>query len=267
MFSLLDGFSRYNQVLVALEDRLKTTFRTKWGTYAYMKMPFGLINARATFESAMDISFRGILSNSVMVYLDDVTMFSKERPEHIIHLKQILNRCRKYGISLNPKKSIFCVTKGNLFSLVVSKERSKVIAKILTPHNKKSMQSFMGKIDFIRRFILNFVETVKHLQDMINKKVEYKWEANQGEAFMNMREAISNSPSLVNPEFLKEFFLYTFATDISYVVILTQKNQDGDEVSISFMSAGLDEAQLKYQEVDKQAYVVFKVVKHFSLTC
>jgi hypothetical protein len=77
MLSLLDGFSIYNQVLVSKEDRLKTTFRTKWGIYAYDKMPFGLINAGATFQRAMDIAFRGLLNRFVVVYLDDITVYSK----------------------------------------------------------------------------------------------------------------------------------------------------------------------------------------------
>lgn len=149
-------------------------------------MPFDLINVRATFQYAMDIAFKGLLGKFVVVYLDDVIMFSKERVEHIIHLKQILDQCRKYGISLNPKKSIFCVIEGKILGFVVSKdgmmidpERAEVIAKLPPPHNKKSMQSLMGKINFVHRFIPSFDETVKPLQDMIKKKVEYKWEANQ----------------------------------------------------------------------------------------
>ena len=78
MFSLLDGFSGYNQVLVSPYDQLKTTFRTPWGTFAYRKRPFGLINAGATFQRAMDIAFRGLIHNFVVVYLDDVTIYSKK---------------------------------------------------------------------------------------------------------------------------------------------------------------------------------------------
>ena len=77
MLSLLDGFSGYNQVLVSKEDHLKTTFRTKWGTYAYDKMPVGLINVGATFQQAMDIAFRGLIIKSIVVYLDDITIYSK----------------------------------------------------------------------------------------------------------------------------------------------------------------------------------------------
>ena len=86
LFSLLDGFSGYNQVLVAEEDRLKTTFRTKWGTFAYRRMPFGLINAGATFKRDMDIYFHDMIGRSVLVYLNDVMIFSKKREEHAFHL-------------------------------------------------------------------------------------------------------------------------------------------------------------------------------------
>ena len=122
LFSLLDGFSSYNQVLVAEEDRLKTTFRTKWGTFAYRRMPFGLINVGATFQRAMDIDFHSLIGRSVVVYLDDVTIFSKKREEHTFHLKQIFKHCWKYGISLNPKKCVFAVTEGKLLGHVISKK-------------------------------------------------------------------------------------------------------------------------------------------------
>ena len=122
MFSLLDGFSGYNQVLVSKTDQLKTTFRTPWGTYAYRKMPFGLINAGATFQRAMDIAFKGLIGQSVIIYLDDVTIFSKNRADHLTHLRRVFERCKKYGISLNPKKSIFAVTKGKLLGFVVSRQ-------------------------------------------------------------------------------------------------------------------------------------------------
>lgn len=78
LMSFLDGFSGYNQVLVHPNDQLKMIFRTKWGTYAYQKMPFGLINAGATFQRAMDIAFKGLVNKSVVIYLDDITVYSKK---------------------------------------------------------------------------------------------------------------------------------------------------------------------------------------------
>lgn len=78
LMSFLDGFSGYNQVLVHRNDQLKTTFKTKWVTYAYQKMPFGLINVGATFQKAMDIAFKGLVNKSVEIYLDNITVYSKK---------------------------------------------------------------------------------------------------------------------------------------------------------------------------------------------
>ena len=104
----------------------------------------------------MDIDFHSLIGHSVVVYLDDITIFSKKREEHTFHLKQIFERCQKYGISLNPKKCVFVVTKGKLLGHVVSKkgisidlERIKAIEQSPLPHNKKGMQSFMGTINFV----------------------------------------------------------------------------------------------------------------------
>jgi hypothetical protein len=91
MLSLLDDFSSYNQVCVAHDDQLKTAFRTKWGTYAYKTMPFSLINVGETFQREMDIAFRGLIRDCVVVYLDDVTIFSKGKKYHIAHLRRVFN--------------------------------------------------------------------------------------------------------------------------------------------------------------------------------
>jgi hypothetical protein len=106
-------------------------------------MPFGLINAGATFQRAMDITFRGLINQSVVVYLDDVTVFSKNKTDHLAHLRVVLQRCRKYDISLNPKKSIFAVEQGKLLGFIVSSkgmiidpERTQVISKLPPPHPK-----------------------------------------------------------------------------------------------------------------------------------
>lgn len=102
MMSLLDGFSRYNQVWVKKEDRHKTTFTTPWGTFEYIRMPFGLTNAGATFQRAMDYAFKGLIEKFIEIYQDDLTVFSKDGTKHVNHLRQVFDRCREYGISLNP---------------------------------------------------------------------------------------------------------------------------------------------------------------------
>ena len=125
------------------------------------------------FERVMDIAFRGLICRSFVIYLDDITIFSKRREEHVFHLRHIFERCRKYGISLNPRKCVFAVTEGKLLGHIVSKkgisidpERIRAIEQIPLPHNKKGMQSFMGTINFVRRFVPDFAQIVKPLQQM-----------------------------------------------------------------------------------------------------
>jgi hypothetical protein len=144
--SLLDGFSGYNQVLMSPSDQLKTTFRTPWGTYAYKKIPFRLINAVATFQRAMYIDFLGLINQSVVVYVDDVTIFSKNKEDPMSHLRAVLERCHKFIISLNPKKLVFAVEHEKFLGFIVSKdgmiidpERTQTIANLPPPSSKKSM--------------------------------------------------------------------------------------------------------------------------------
>ena len=89
LMSFLDEFLGYNQILVHPNDRLKTTFRTKWGTYAYQNMPFGLISAGATFQRVMNTNFRGLINKSVVIYLDDITVFSRQATNHVNDLKKV----------------------------------------------------------------------------------------------------------------------------------------------------------------------------------
>jgi hypothetical protein len=107
--SFIDGFSVYNQIVVHLDDREKTTFTTPWGTFMYENMPFGLMNAGASFQRSMDIAFVGEKDNFFLIYLDDITVFSSSHEDHLQHLRKTFLKCRRYGISLNPKKSNFAL--------------------------------------------------------------------------------------------------------------------------------------------------------------
>jgi hypothetical protein len=118
--SMIDGFSRYNQIAVNEQDKEKIAFTTSWGTFMYDKMPFGLMNVGATFQRAMDIAFVSERDKFVVIYLDDITIFSKSDKDHLIHLKQTFEKCRKFSLSLNPKMSHFAMLEGKLLGHIVS---------------------------------------------------------------------------------------------------------------------------------------------------
>jgi len=142
--SLLDGFSGFNQILVHPDDQDKTAFTTPWGTFKYVKKPFELKNAGATFQRAIDIAFAKEIHYFLVFYLDDLTPFSKSDQEHLKHLRQVFLTCRKYGISLNPKKSLFGLEEGKLLGHIISKDgiridpnRIQAILQVPHPRNIK----------------------------------------------------------------------------------------------------------------------------------
>jgi hypothetical protein len=195
--SVLDGYSGYNQISLMEEDKNKTAFTTPWGTFMYEKMPFGLMNVGATFQRAIDIAFIGEKYKFVVICLDDITVFLASNEEHLQHLKQTFEKCRRYGISLNPKKSHFAMEEGKLLGHIVSPEgikidleRVKAIQLIDILRNKKSIHSFIGKINFLRRFIPNFAEIVKYIIDMLKKDEKIKWIPKARESFERIKQAI-----------------------------------------------------------------------------
>jgi hypothetical protein len=125
------------------------------------------------------------------------------------------------------------------------------------------MQSFCGRINFERRFVLDFVEIMKPLQRMIKKYVQFKWTPIEKEEFENIKATIANALSLRILDFSKYFLLYTFVSDHSLVEVLTQKDEQGDKNPVTFMSTGLQGAELNYPLVDKQDFAVHKSIKQF----
>jgi hypothetical protein len=145
-----------------------------WGEFSYIQTPFGLVNTRETFQQAMDITFKGIIGQSVVIYLCDVIVYSKKIFFHSHHPKKIFKICRIYVISLNTNKRVFFISEEKLLGHILSKygvfvdpKFTKDIMNIPFPNNKKSIQSLFRKINFVRRFMSDFAMIVKPIQHMI----------------------------------------------------------------------------------------------------
>jgi hypothetical protein len=270
--SMIDGFSGYNQISVMPEDREKIAFTTPWVTFMYAKMPFKLMNAGATFQRAMDIAFIGEKDEFVVIYLDDITVFSKTDIEHRCHLKRVFLKCRKFGLSLNPKKSLFAMKEGKLLGHIVSVEgvridpdRVEAIQALSLPRSKKEVQAFLGRINFLRRFVSNFVELVKHITTMLRKGHEIKWTAEPRESFDQIKKALTEAPVLISPDYFKDFMIFSFASFDTVATVLLQKNDQGQEQPIAFFSKALRDAELRYEIMEKQAYALVKALKAFRV--
>ena len=227
---MLNGFSGYNQILMHPDNQEKTTFTTPWGIFMYTKMPFGLMNVGATFQRAMDIAFSEEKDNKVSIYLDDITTFSKKEEDHLKHLEIFLLKCRRFGISLNLTKIIFVLTTGKLLGHIISEDgiridpnRVNAIQKVDLPRSRKEIQSFLGKVNFVKRFIANFAEIVKNIRRMLKKGVEIKWTIEAKNYFEQIKKALTQAPILISPDFSKELLVFTFASENTIAGVLLQK--------------------------------------------
>jgi hypothetical protein len=272
MISMLDEFSGYNQIRLKAEDRHKTTFTTPWGTFEYLRMLFGLSNVGATFQRAMDYAFRGLNGKLIEIYQDDLRVFSKDGKTHLNHLRQVLDRCREFGISLNPAKSVFGVTEGKLLGHIISKEGVKLdpervesIGKVPLPASKKSLQSFLGQTNFVHRFIPNYAEIMKPIYKLLKKDVKFEWNEESKRAFESIKAAICEAPVLISPDYDKDFQIFSFASEDTIAGVLLQKNDQGHDQPIAYMSRALQNLELKYPMFEKQAYALVKSLKHFRV--
>jgi hypothetical protein len=272
VMSFIDGFSGYNQIEFHPDDKEKTNFTTPWGTLIYEKMPFGLMNVGDTFQREMGIAFMREKDKFVLIYLNDITFFSYNHEDHLQHLRKSFLKCRKYGISLNPKKSHFSLREGKLLRHIVSTDgvninptRVEAIQKLSLPRSKKDIQSFLGIINFIRSFIANFAELTKYITCMLRKDSKVKWIKEARHSFESIKKAIMTVLVLISQNFDKDFYIFSFASNDTIELVLLQKNEEGHEQPIAFYSKVLRDAEIKYDPIEKQDYALIKSLKSFRI--
>ncbi|RDY06259.1 hypothetical protein CR513_09784, partial [Mucuna pruriens] len=165
-FSFMDGFLGYNQIMMLPEDQEKATFITFWGTFCYKVMLFGLKNAGATYQRAMVTLFHDMMHKEIEVYVDDMIAKSKAPEQHIGDLRKLFLRLYKYKLRLNPAKCTFRVKTGKLLDFLVNEngikvdpDNVKVIREMPVPKSESEVRGFLGRINFIARFISQLTAT------------------------------------------------------------------------------------------------------------
>jgi hypothetical protein len=206
----------------------------------------------------MDVTFIGEKYQFVVIYLDDITVFSRSDKEHFRHLKKVFLKCRRFGLSLNPKKSLFAMKEGNLLGHIVSAEgvridpsRVEAIQTLSLPRSKKEVQAFLGKINFLRRFVSNFAKLVKHITTMLRKGNEVKCTTEPREYFFQIKRALTEALVLITPDYSKDFLIFYFASCDTIAAVLLQKNNQGGEKPIAFYNKALRDAELWYEIMEK----------------
>ena len=153
MLFFRDGFSGYNLIMMALEDMENTSFITKWGTYYYRVMPFGLKDAGATYQRATTTLFHDMMHRDVEVYVDDMIVKSRDRVDHLATLQRFFERNRRFRLRLNPKKCTFGVTSGKLLGHIVTKwgievdpKKIKAVLDMPALRTEREIRGFLGRL-------------------------------------------------------------------------------------------------------------------------
>ena len=133
----------------------------------------------------------------------------------------------------------------------IDPSRVEAIQTLSLPRSRKEVQAFLGRINFLRRFVSNFVELVKHITTMLRKGNEVKWTAKPRESFVQIKKALTEAPVLISPDYSKDFLFFSFASFDTVTAVLLQKNEGGQEKPISFFSKELRDAEIRHEIMEK----------------
>ena len=214
IFSKIDLKSGYHQIRIKEGDEWKTAFKTKFGLYEWLVMPFGPTNAQNTFMMLMNHVLRDCIGKYVVVYFDDILIYSQSLESHLSHLREVLLVLRNNNLFANRDKCMFCVDSVVFLVFIVNKngvyvdpEKIKAIQEWPIQQNVREVRSFHGLECFYRRFVPNFSSLASPLNELVKKDAPFCWIEKQDQAFKRLKAQLTNAPILALPNFAKHFEL------------------------------------------------------------
>ena len=173
-FYFMDGYNGYNQILMDPADASKTALRRPFGNYFYWVMPFKLKNAGATYQRTMTLIFGDMLHKQVEDFVDDLVVQANNLAEHLVHLRQVFERCKEHNLRMNPSK---CALGFLVHHRRIDLDPTKVVAitTLSPPTTLKKLRSFVGKVSYLRRFVLGLTEILKPLTKKKKKGIAFVW--------------------------------------------------------------------------------------------
>ncbi|GJR15707.1 hypothetical protein Tco_0798359 [Tanacetum coccineum] len=268
VYSKIDLRSGYHQLRVREEDISKTAFRTRYGHYEFQVMPFGLTNAPAVFMDLMNRVCKPYLDKFVIVFIDDILIYSKSKQEHEEHLKIILELLKKEELYAKFSKCEFWIPKVQFLGHVIDNKGIHVDpAKIesvkdwASPKTPTEIRQFLGLAGYYRRFIEGFSKIAKPMTKLTQKKVKFEWGDKQEAAFQLLKQKLCSAPILALPEGSEDFIVYCDASIKGLGAVLMQR-----EKVISYASRQLKIHEKNYTTHDLElGAVVFalKIWRHY----
>ncbi|KAK0580012.1 hypothetical protein LWI29_035005 [Acer saccharum] len=268
-YCFLDGYSGYNQIVIAPEDQEKTTFTCPFGTFAYRRMPFGLCNAPGTFQRCMMSIFSDMVEEIIEVFMDDFSVFGDSFDLCLKNLTLVLQRCEESNLVLNWEKCHFMVQSGIVLGHVIShkgievdKAKVEVIRSLQPPRSVKDIRSFLGHAGFYRRFIKDFSKITRPLCVLLQKETEFDMSDECMVAFDTLKDALTTAPVIVPPNWELPFELMCDASDYAIGAVLGQWVDKVPHV-IYYASRTLNDAQLNYSTTEKELLAVVFALEKF----
>ena len=244
MFSKLDLRSAYHQIRMKMSDVEKTAFKTHQGYYEFLVMPFGLTNAPSTFQNVMNDLFRPYLRKFVLVFFDDILIYSPDKETHLKHLETVLQLLHIHQFYANLKKCSFgSIRIAYLCHIIsaegVSADPEKVEAMLSWPLPKSvtELRGFLGLTGYYRRFAKNYGQIARPLTDQLRKS-GFEWNESATMAFQELKRAVTNLLVLVLPDFQQEFTVKTDASGVGIGAVLSQNKRPIAYLSQAFSSQG-----------------------------
>ena len=273
-FSKIDLRSGYHQIRVASEDVPKTAFRTRYGHFEFLVLPFGLTNAPATFMHLMHQTFRQYLDDFVIVFLDDILIYSRTLAEHHIHIRKVLDILRSQKLFGKESKCEFFRSDVEFLGHIVGRDglrmmsdKIEAVAAWPTPTSVTQVRAFLGTIGFYRRFIRDFSAVAAPLSDLTKNDATWRWTPTEESAFRRMIALAVAAPVLVLPDPNIPYVVHTDASGFATGAVLSQDQGNGLQ-PIAYMSKKMLPAETRYPVHEQELLAIIQAPgtwKHYLM--
>ena len=264
VFTKLDLRGAYNLVRIRSGDEWKTAFRTRYGHFESLVMPFGLCNAPATFQHFINDVFRDLLDQFVIAYLDDILIFSDNLEEHRKHVCIVFERLRQNRLYIKLEKCEFEQTQIQFLGYIISPdgvgmdpEKIKAVVDWPAPGNIKEIQRFVGFANFYRKFIRNFSKVIAPITQLTKKGVPFVWSSEAQAAFGKLKTLFTSAPVLVHPNPELPFIVEVDASNSAVGAILSQRH--GEKMQLhpcAYFSRIMSSAEKNYDIGNKELLAI-----------